>query len=106
MMTPTDIAEYGERHVEAWLTSTGYRCHATRPHQGACDIEAQGEEDNLFVHVVAALAPTVPPDLTGSALGRVLSRAMTLGCDAWLAKVQLDGQGDLAADIQWSQLNH
>lgn len=106
MLTPDDIAIHGERHVETWLASTGYSCTSTKPHRGATDIEARGEEENLFVHVMCALEPGPVPPLGTSDLGRVLSRAMTLGYDAWLAKVLIDSNGDLAADIEWSQLNH
>jgi hypothetical protein len=55
---------------------------------------------------MTALSPNPVPELGTSDLGRVLSRAMTLGYDAWLAKVHLDANGDLASDIEWSQLNH
>ncbi len=106
MMTPADIAEYGERHVEAWLSSTGYHCNASKPHHGATDIEARGEEESLFVHVMSALAPSPVPELSTSDLGRVLSRAMALGYDAWLAQVQVDNSGQLVGEIQWKQLNH
>lgn len=106
MITPAEIADYGQRHVEAYLTSTGYHCHVSKTHHGAADIDARGEEENLFVHVMAALAPHDVPDPTTSEVGRVLSRAMTLGYDAWLAKVQVTTDGELASDIQWSQLNH
>lgn len=106
MLTPTDIAEYGERHVVSYLTSTGYHCHASKPHHGASDVEARGEEENLFVHVMATMTPNPVPALGTSDLGRVLTRAMTLGYDAWLAKVHLDQYGDLASEIEWSQLNH
>lgn len=106
MLTPADIASHGERHVESWLSSTGYRCTASKPHHGATDIEARGDEENLFVHVVTALEPGPVPELSTSDLGRVLSRSMTLGYDAWLAKVLIDDQGELAGEIQWLQLNH
>lgn len=106
MLTPNDISELGERHVVNYLSGTGYHCHASKAHHGACDIEARGEEENLFVHVMTALSPNPVPELGTSDLGRVLSRAMTLGYDAWLAKVHLDANGDLASDIEWSQLNH
>jgi len=105
MITPADIAEYGERHVLDWLTSTGYHCHATKPHHGASDIEARGEEDNLFVHVMAALEGHEVPELSTTDRGRVLSKAMTLGYDAWLAQLHVDTEGALIGDIQWSQLN-
>ncbi|MDB6119329.1 MAG: hypothetical protein JWO08_3110 [Verrucomicrobiaceae bacterium] len=45
MMTPADIAESGEKHVEAWLCGTGYHCHASKPHKGVTDIEAVGEDE-------------------------------------------------------------
>lgn len=106
MMTPTDIAEYGERHVVTYLTGTGYHCNASKPHHGASDVEARGDEESLFVHVMSSLDPKPVPELGTSDLARVLSRAMTLGYDAWLAKVMLDSNGDLAQDIEWSQLNH
>lgn len=106
MITPAEIADYGQRHVEEYLTSTGYHCHTTKTAHGGTDIDARGEEENLFVHVMSALAPHEVPAPTTSEVGRVVSRAMTLGYDAWLAKVQVTSDGDLASDIQWSQLNH
>lgn len=106
MITPAEIADYGQRHVEAYLTSTGYHCHTTKTVHGGTDIDARGEEESLFVHVMSALAPHEVPEPTTSEVGRVVSRAMTLGYDAWLAKVQVTSDGDLASDIQWSQLNH
>jgi len=106
MMTPADIAESGEKHVEAWLSGTGYHCHAYKPHHGVTDIEALGEDESMIVLVKAALAPTPVPDATTLERGRVVSRAMTLGYDAWLAKVRVGTQGELVGDIEWSQLNH
>ena len=105
-MTPADIAESGEKHVEAWLSGTGYRCHASKPHHGATDIEAVGEDENMIVLVKSALVPTPVPDATTLERGRVVSRAMTLGYDAWFAKVHVDNRGDLVGEIEWAQLNH
>ncbi len=106
MMTAADIIESGQRHVEAYLTGTGYHCHHGMAHHGSVDIEARGEEDNLYVHVVATLAPHEAPELTTGDCARVLSRAMTLGYDSWMAKVQIGPEGELVGDIQWVQLNH
>ena len=106
MMTPADIAEYGEKHVEAWLSGTGYHCHASKPSHGVSDIQALGEDDNLIVLVEAAMAPTPVPDATTLERGHAVARAMTLGFDAWLAKVNVGNHGELVGDIQWTQLNH
>ena len=106
MMTPTDIIETGARHVESYLKGTGYHCHHGPQHHGSIDIEARGEDDNLYVHVMTTLAPTAVPEIGTSDIARVLSRAMTLGYDSWLAKVQLNSQGELVGEVQWSQLNH
>ena len=106
MMTPADIAEYGEKHVEAWLSGTGYRCHASKARHGVTDIEAQGDDENLVVVVKAALAGADVPDATSLERGHAVSRAMTLGYDAWLAKVNVGSSGELVGDIQWTQLNH
>ena len=105
MLTPADIADYGQQHVEAYLTSTGYHCTTHKGHHGV-DIEARGDEENLFVHVVTTVAPHPAPELSTSDVGRVVTKAMTLGYDSWLAQVQIDLNGDLAAEIQWSKLNH
>lgn len=105
-MTASDLIDYAEQHVESFLASTGYHCTKSRPHHGAVDIEARGEEENLVVHVVASLAPAEVPDITTADGNRVVSRAMSLGFDAWLAKVQVDGEGQQVGDIQWLQLNH
>ena len=105
-MTPADIIESGLQHVETYLKGTGYTCHHTPAHHGSVDIEARGEDDKLYVHVMSTLAPTAVPDISTSDLARVLSRAMTMGYDSWLAKVQVDAEGELVGEIQWSQLNH
>ena len=106
MLTPADIVEHGQRHVEAWLTSTGYNCHPQKSHHGGLDIEARGEEENLFVHVMTALAPHEVPEISNTDRDRVIAKGMTLGYDSWLAKVLIDREGELAEDIQWVQLNH
>jgi len=106
MLTHTDIAEHGERHVQNWLEEQGYQCVHNHAHHGQCDIEARGEENDMVVHVVAAMDPNPIPELTTYDIGRVVSRAMSLGIDAWSAKVLIDGSGELIGEIQWEQLNH
>lgn len=106
MMTPADIAEYGERHVEAWLKEQGYHCFVGKPHHGETDIEARGEENTMIVHVMVSLEPKPVPEISTSSRARVVTRAMSLGCDAWLAKVQVGPSGELFAPIEWEKLNH
>jgi len=106
MMTPADIIEAAEKHVVAYLSSTGYHCHASRAHHGVTDIEATGQEENLFVIVKAALGSNPVPDATTAESGHAVSRAMTLGFDAWLAKVHVGNSAELLGDIEWLQLNH
>ena len=106
MMTPADIAESAEKHVEAWLSDTGYHCHASKAHHGVTDIEATSEDENMIVIVKAVLGHQPVPDPTSSERGHAVSRAMTLGFDAWLARVNVGGEGELLADIQWEKLNH
>ncbi|HEY1082007.1 MAG TPA: hypothetical protein VGE29_07085 [Prosthecobacter sp.] len=104
MLTPTDIADYGERHVEKWLKENGYRCyHNTR--QGAKDLEARSSELNMLVHVNASLEPKPAPTLSHSDHDSVCARAMMLGFDPWLAQVQIDRHGDLYHDIVWTKLS-
>jgi hypothetical protein len=107
MLTPHDIIELGETHVSEYLKSTGYYCTLNKPHHGAADIEARGEDDNnMVVHVMTALHPAEVPELTSSDRARVISRAMSLSFDAWLAKVVIDTSGTQVGDIIWEQLNH
>ena len=105
-MTPADVAEAAEKHAEAYLSSTGYHCHASKPRHGVTDIEATGPEENLVVIVKGALGDTPVADATTLERGHAVSRAMTLGYDAWLAKVNVGNEGELLGDIQWEQLNH
>lgn len=104
MLTPTDIADYGDRHVEQWLTEMGYRCYRAPQRQGIKDIEARGGETNMLVHINASLEPKPPPELTQTDHDRVCSRAMTLGFDPWLAQLQVDRHGQLYGDIVWTPL--
>ncbi len=104
MLTPTDIAEYGERHVEKWLTDNGYRCHHQTQRHGTKDLEACSAENEMLVHVISHLASTPAPALSQTEHDSVCSRAITLGFDAWLAEVQIDRFGDQVGEIQWKQL--
>lgn len=117
MLTPTDIAEYGERHVEQWLTANNYQCHrtastkshvhghpSTHTHLPGIDLEARNAETTMLVHVCAAMAPQEPHEPSERDQHGITARAMTLGYDAWLARVQIDSQGDLACEIQWTKL--
>ena len=104
MLKPAEIPELGQQHVEDYLTSTGYHC-TTHKGQHGIDIEARGEEENLFVHVITCLGTHEPPELSSSDMARVLVKSMNLGYDAWLATVRIDHEGALAADIEWKPLN-
>ncbi len=103
MLTPTDIAEYGERHVESWLSANSFRCHHQQ-RSGVKDLEARSEEDSLLVHVETSLAPKAPPALTETAHHSICSRAMMLGFSPWFAQVQISAHGDLLGEIQWTLL--
>lgn len=104
MLTPTDIAEYAERHVEKWLTENGYRCYHNTNRQGTRDLEARSTENNMLIHVNASLEPKAAPPLTQADHDRICSRAMTMEFDPWLAQVQVDRNGDLYGDIVWTKL--
>ncbi len=104
MLTPIDITEYGERHVEKWLTGQGYRCFHNSQRQGTKDLEARGGENNMLIHVISGLSSHALPGLSQADHDRVCSRAIMLGFDAWLAEVMIDREGDLVGDIHWKQL--
>ena len=115
MLTPTDIAEYGERHVEQWLKANNYHCHRS-PHTSHghghhshvnhhdIDLEARNAEMTMMVHVRTALVPNRTQPLSENEQHGICARAMTMGYDAWFAQVQIDAQGDLAEEIQWTKL--
>lgn len=117
MLTPTDIAEFGERHVEKWLSDNNFQCHRTpstsshvhghpssQNQSHAVDLEARNADTTMIVHICTAMAPIIPHELTPSEQHGLSSRAMTLGYDAWSARVQIDGEGALLGDIQWIKL--
>jgi len=104
MLTPTDIAEYGERHVEKWLTDQGYRCYHGAQRNGIKDLEARSPDNNMLIHVLATLEPTPAPELTHTEHDTVCSRAMMLEFDPWLTQVQIDRNGDLYSEIVWTKL--
>ncbi|MDZ4286451.1 MAG: hypothetical protein U0984_00740 [Prosthecobacter sp.] len=114
MLTPTDIADYGERHVEKWLTGRNFHCHKA-PHtahghghhqanHNSVDLEARNPELNMMVHVRTALAPHTAHELTEGEQHGLSSRAMMMGYEAWFARVQIDAKGELAQEIQWTKL--
>ncbi len=105
MLTPADIAEYGENHVEKWLEANNFQCYQSHQHQGVKDLEARNPEMSLLVHINTGLEPRQPKDLTEIESHSICSRAMTLGFDAWCAKVMIDAHGDLVGDIEWVKVN-
>lgn len=104
MLTPADIAEHGERHVERWLTEQGYRCYHNTQRQGTRDLEARSGDNNMLVHVLSHLESVQAPSLGQSEHDSVCSRAFMLGFDAWLAEISIDRHGDQVGDIHWKQL--
>ncbi len=104
MLTPTDIAEYAERHVEKWLIESGYRCYHHPQRHGTKDLEARSPDLNMFVHVNASLEPKPAPELTHTDHDSICSRAMMLGFDPWMAQLQVDRNGDLVGEIVWTKL--
>lgn len=107
MLTPTETAEIGERHVEQWLTAQGWRCHAgAQRHGAAMDIEAHGQGDDgaMLVHVLCHLSSAQAPELSQMEQDSVCARAILLEAEPWLAEVCIDRSGDLVGEIQWRKL--
>ncbi len=104
MLTSSDIAEYGESHVERWLTEQGYRCYHNTQRQGTRDMEARSADNNMLVHVLSHLESVQAPALSQSEHDSVCSRAFMLGFDAWLAEISIDRHGEQVGDIHWKQL--
>ena len=115
MLTPTDIADYGERHVENWLSTNNFHCHRPprttlgQAHHGyanhhSVDLEARNADMNMMVHVRTALAPDSSHELTENEQHGLCSRAIMLGYDAWFARVRINSNGELLEDIQWTKL--
>lgn len=104
MLTLSDIAEHGERHVERWLTEQGYRCYHNTQRQGTRDLEARSTDNNMLVHVLSHLESVQAPALGQSEHDSVCSRAFMLGFDAWLAEISIDRHGEQVGDIHWKQL--
>lgn len=103
MLRPNEIAEYGERHAEKWLAAQGYHCHHNQ-RQGVRDFEARGGESLLLVHVNTAIAPGHPPEISQHDHDSIVSRAMMLGFEPWLAQVQVDNHGDQVGEIVWTHM--
>lgn len=103
MLRPNEIVEYGDKHAEKWLAAQGYRCHHNQ-RQGTHELEARGGESNLLVHVNTSLAPALPKEISHHDHDSLVSRAMMLGFEPWLAQVQIDVHGDLASEIVWTHV--
>jgi hypothetical protein len=104
-MTPTKIVSLGERYVTVWLQTHGYECYRNTQQLGSTDIEARSSSKSLLVQIKTALAPSAAPFLSDEEQCNITSRATKLGCEAWLAQLQVDGRGALVADIMWTKLN-
>lgn len=105
MFQSVDIGQAGEKLVAGWLRSKGYAVEQNTQLPGAADIEAIGNPTSLLVQVKSALHPSQPAFLDANESSRIQSRANRLGWQAWLARLQLDRQGNLLGEILWSKLN-
>ncbi|MGA7725908.1 MAG: hypothetical protein WCA95_11565 [Opitutaceae bacterium] len=104
-MEPAEIGNIGERYVEQWLTSKGYKCNRNTQLPGSTDIEAHGSPTSLLVQVKTAVSPNVPAVLTADENKNITARAAKLGWQPWLARVTIDAKNQLVGEILWLQLS-
>lgn len=104
-MTSAEIGNLGERHATAALQGKGWQCYRNTQQPGSTDIEARSQSKTILVQVKTGLVPTAPPDLPPEERRNIAARASKLGYEAWLAQLQINGQGGLIGTISWLKLN-
>lgn len=103
--TSAEIGNLGERHATVALQAKGWQCYRNTQQPGSTDIEARGQNKTILVQVKTGLVPNAPPDLPPDERRNITARASRLGYEAWLAQLQINGQGELVGSISWSKLN-
>jgi hypothetical protein len=104
MPTEAQIGDAGERIVSRSLGAKGWATNIDTKLPGSTDIEARGTNAGLLIQVKTAIAPRVPPRLSGDEERNVKARAIRLRWDAYEARVQVDMCLRLIGDIGWRKL--
>ena len=100
-----DIGEAGERIVVNALKKDRWIVNWNTKGPGATDIEAQKDLRKILIQVKTAIYPNKPAELSNDERGRIMSRAKSLGAEAWEAKVVLDSSLRQVGEIFWSRLS-
>jgi hypothetical protein len=98
-----DLVTVGEQHVAAALAALGYSCRQDVEDLDPTDILATGPA-SLLVHVKTSLYPAPPPELTWEEKREVVSRAASIGGEAWLASLRVNSIGEPVGEIVWGKI--
>jgi putative SOS response-associated peptidase YedK len=101
-MTDADAQRIAEQHVIDWLKASNYECTKDTEPSNSKNIIATAKQAKLLVRVAGG---EDPKDLPAEERHTLVSRASSLGHQAWFAKVALDARGALIGKIRWTKLD-
>ena len=101
-MDTSQIGQYGEKYVAAWLKAQGYTVKQNTKLPGSTDIEADGQA-SILVQVKTAISPSEPAYPSSDEIRNIKSRAGNSNRTAYVAQVTIDSLGNLVGEIKWSK---
>jgi Holliday junction resolvase-like predicted endonuclease len=98
-----DIGHAGEKHVENWCISKGFRNVIRNTWQpGGVDIQADGgANNNIVIQVKSAISPNQPATVTNEERAAIIARGKKLGRIPYGAYVVMNGETKLMGDINF-----
>ena len=120
-MEPAEIGNYGERHVTAILKKSGWSCYHNTQQPGSTDIKATRQKygsdkkpvvdndgkpvvEGVLVQVKTGMHPNEAPTISPVERQKIVTRASAIGYVAWLARAQINEQGQLVGKLVWTKL--
>lgn len=102
-LEPADIGHAGEKHVENWCISKGFRNVIRNTWQpGGVDIQADGgTNNNIIIQVKSAISPNQPIAITDQEKAAIIARGKKLSRIPYGAYVTMDANTKLIGEISF-----
>ena len=105
-ITLQDISKEGEKYVIDYLKGNSFKNITMDMWQHSInDIKADSWAENILVQVKTSMFPNEPPDISRDDRIKIISRAITIKRNPYVAYVKIERDNKLLKSIRWEKLS-